>query len=92
MTNSNEQIPLGEQRKRLRRLYLKSVTIHANDHTCSGMIQNISGDGVYIEANGSFSIGQKITISYLVSNSTDGIEIPGEVVWTDQNGFAMKYI
>ena len=92
MTFSNEQIPLGEERKHPRRLNLKSVTIHVRDRTSRGMIQNISMGGVYIEANESFSIGQKITISYPVSNNTDEIEIQGEVVRTDQNGFAMKYI
>ena len=92
MTISNEQIPPEEQRKHPRRLYLKSVTIHVRDRTSSGMIQNISIGGVYIEANESVSIGQQIAISYPVSSNTDEIEIRGEIAWTDQNGFAMKYI
>ena len=46
----------------------------------------------YIEANESFSIGQEITISYLGSNNRDEIEIQGEVVRTDQNGFALQYM
>ena len=68
------------------------VTIHAGVPTTVGMIQNMSSNSVYIETNESLSIGQKITISYLSSNNTDEIEIQGEVVWTDRNGFAMKYI
>jgi Tfp pilus assembly protein PilZ len=89
---TKEQIPLEEQRRHPRRLYLKSVTIHVRGRTSSGMIQNMSTSGVYIEAKDSVSIGQKITISYLLSNNTDEIEIQGEVAWTDENGFAMKYI
>ena len=92
MTIFNERIPPGEKRKHPRRLYLKLVTIHVKDRTSRGIIQNISKSGVYIEANESFSIGQKITISYLASNNTDEIEIQGAVVWTDQNGFAMNYL
>ena len=91
MTNSHEQNQRIEKRKHPRRLYLKSVTIHAGVHAIAGIIQNMSSSGVYIEANESLSIGQKITISYLSSNNTDEIEIQGEVVWTDHNGFAMKY-
>lgn len=68
------------------------VTIHAGVRTTVGMIQNMSSGGVYIETNESLSIEQKITISYLSSNNTDEIEIQGEVVWTDRNGFAMKYM
>ncbi len=68
------------------------VTIHAGVRSIVGIIQNMSSSGVYIEINESLSIGQKITISYLSSNNTDEIEIQGEVVWTDRNGFAMKYM
>lgn len=68
------------------------INIHAGARTIAGIIQNMSSSGVYIETNESLSIGQKITISYLSSNNTDEIEIQGEVVWTDRNGFAMKYI
>ena len=68
------------------------MTIHAGVRTTVGMIQNMSSGGVYIETNESLSIGQKITISYLSSNNTDEIEIQGEVVWTDRNGLAMKYM
>jgi len=89
---TNEEIPFEEQRRHPRRFYLKSVTICVRDLTSSGMIQNISTSGVYIHANESVSIGQRITISYLQSNNTVEIEIQGEVVWTDENGFAMKYI
>jgi len=92
MTMFSEQIPTEEQRKHLRKLYLKSVTIRVGDDTCSGMIQNISTGGVYIEADESFPVGQRMTISYPVSNGTDEIEIEGEVAWTDQEGFAMKYL
>ena len=92
MTNSHEQNQRIEKRKYTRRSYLKLVTIHAGVRTTVGMIQNMSSSGVYIETNESLSIGQKITISYLSSNNTDEIEIQAEVVWSDRNGFAMKYI
>jgi hypothetical protein len=92
MTNSHEQNQRIEKRKYPRRSYLKLVTIHVGVRTIVGMIQNMSSSGVYIETNESLSIGQKITISYLSSNNTDEIEIQGEVVCTDRNGFAMKYM
>ena len=92
MTISNEQIPPVEKRNHVRRSYLKLVTIHSGHRTTSGIIQNISDGGLYIETSKSFSIGQKITISYLPSDNTDEIEIQGEVVWTDHGGFAMEYI
>ncbi len=91
MTNSHEQDQRIEKRKYPRRLYLKLVNIHAGARAIAGIIQNMSSSGIYIETNESLSIGQKITISYLSSNNTDEIEIQGEVVWTDRNGFAMKY-
>ena len=56
------------------------------------MIQNISTGGVYIEADGCFSVGQEISISYLASNNRDQIEVQGEVVRTDRDGFAMRYL
>jgi hypothetical protein len=92
ITNPDEQISWTEQRKHPRRSYIKPVTIHAGDFTIGGMIQDISLGGVYIEVRESVPVGQKIIISYLISNKTDEIEVQGEVVWADQNGFGMKYI
>ena len=92
MTISKEQTPHPDRRKHVRRSYLKLVTIHSEDRTTSGIIQDISNGGVHIETNESFSVGQKITISYLLSDKADKIEIRGQVVRTDQSGFAMQYV
>ena len=92
MTTFDEQIPPENKRRHPRRSYLQSVTIHISDRTSRGMIQNISTGGIYIETSESFSTGQKITISYPLSNNSREIEVQGEVAWTDQNGFAMKYL
>ena len=92
MTSSNGQIPFNERRKQNRENYLKSVTIHLDDRTCNGMINNISIGGVYIESSIPFYIGQEIGISYMGSNHIDEIDARGEVVRTDQNGFALKFI
>jgi hypothetical protein len=92
MTNSKNKTQIEEQRKQPRKLYLKPVTIHLNDHTISGMIQNISISGVYIESTESVATGQEITITYLGSNNIDEIEVRGKVIWKDHNGFALKYI
>ena len=91
MTTINGQTPPGEQREHARRSFLQSVTIHVGDRASKGMIQNISPGGVYIEAGQSFSVGRRITISYLMAGNTSEIEIQGEVVRADENGFGMAY-
>ena len=81
-----------EQRAHPHRSYLTPVMIHVGDQTIRGMIQNISTGGVYIEANGAFSVGQRVTISYTASNNVDEIEIQGEVVRAVPSGFGLKYL
>ncbi len=91
MTDATEPLPFPEGRRHARRQYLQAVTIHVEDRTWRGMIQNMSTGGVYIEADHPLAVGQEIVISYPASNNLGEIESPGRVVRIDTTGFAMEY-
>ena len=92
MTDVNEQLPSADGRRHARRQYLQAVTIHVEDRTWRGMIQNMSASGVYIEADHTVALGQEVMISYPTSNNLGEIESPGRVVRIEAAGFAMEYI
>ena len=80
------------KRKSPRESYYKSVDFATKDHIFRGFIQNISADGILIEATGSFSVGQNITLSFELPEDEGHIKINGEIVrLLPAGGFALKF-
>ena len=80
------------KRKSQREDYYKSVDFATKDRVFRGFIQNISSDGVLIEATGSFTVGNSITLSFELPNDEGHIKLNGEIVrLLPEGGFAVKF-
>jgi Tfp pilus assembly protein PilZ len=94
--NTKEQ-KCGNQRERIdsrkhpRKPYSKSVLYAANDQILEGTSQNISLSGIFIKAKDKLSVGQTVILS-LPSKAKKRLKIRGEVVWSNHEGFGVKFL
>lgn len=64
--------------------------------SCGGVsftdfIQDISHGGVFIQTNGNFFIGQKITLVFSIPKAEEEINVSGEVVRLDSEGIGVRF-
>ena len=66
------------------------------EHTSNGVnfiyfIQNISNDGVFIQTDSNFHIGQQIIMNFSLPNAEKEITVSGKVVRVDSRGIGVKF-
>ena len=94
--NTNEQ-ECGNQKKGIdtrrhsRKQYTKSVLYAADNQISEGRSKNISPSGIFLKTKDKLKAGQKIILS-LPSKTKKGLKIRGEVVWSDHEGFGIKFL
>ena len=54
-------------------------------------IENISAGGVYIKTKKKQSIGQEVTMSFMLAGHSKPIEVTGKIVRVGDQGFAVKF-
>lgn len=87
-----ESEEINGKRRCKREKYYKSVDFATKDRIFRGFIQNISADGLLIEAMGSFSVGEHITLSFELPKNEGHIKIGGTIVrLLPQGGFGVKF-
>jgi len=80
------------KRQSVRVEYFKDVDFATKYQVYRGFIQNISEHGMLIETRGTFSIGQKITMSFVLPDSDEQVKMLGEIVRVMPEGkFAVKF-
>jgi Tfp pilus assembly protein PilZ len=80
------------KRRSIRENYFKDVDFATKYQVYRGFIQNISDHGMLVETRGSFSVGQKIIMSFVLPNSDEQVKMPGEIVRVLPEGrFAVKF-
>lgn len=93
--NQNEKIdPPSENadsRKQSRKPYSKSVVYAVNNQILEGTTQNISLSGIFIKANKKFRVGETVILS-LPSKTKKRLKIKGEIAWSSDEGFGVKFI
>jgi len=83
----------NEKRKHPRKPCLISVECGLKDSVFTNHIHNISDEGVYIETEASFSIGQEITLRILAPYTLKNVKhLIGKVVRIEVGGIAVKFI
>ena len=80
-----------EERKYPRKHSSKSMHYAANNQILKGTSQNISFSGILIKTKNKLSVGQTIILS-LPSKTQNSLQIRGEVVWSDHEGFGVKFV
>jgi hypothetical protein len=98
MTRSQKQKLLAyaetlikERRRAKRNTHVAEVSYAGESRTGSGIIQNISLFGLYVEPDGVLEAGRDITLSF--PHPTEGIQIKvtGKIIRKDKHGFAVKF-
>jgi hypothetical protein len=80
-----------EERKYPRRPSSNSVHYAANNQILKGTSENISISGILIKTKNKLSVGQTVILS-LPSKTKKRFQIKGEVVWSDEEGFGVKFV
>ena len=56
-----------------------------------GTTKNISPTGVFVMSKKAFEVGQTLTLALQYKDGKD-VKINGEVVWTNEEGFGLKFL
>ena len=86
--NQSEKV---DARKHPRKPYSKSVIYAVDNQILEGTTQNISLSGIFIKANKKFRVGETVILS-LPSKTKERIKIKGEIAWSSDEGFGVKFI
>lgn len=81
----------SESRRYPRKPYSKSVIYAGNNQISEGTSQNISPSGIFIKTKDKFEVGQTIALS-LPTKTNKRLKIRGKVVWSNDEGFGVKFI
>jgi len=80
------------KRQSVRVDYFRDVDFATKYQVYRGFIQNISDHGMLIETRGTFTIGQKITMTFVLPYSDEQVKMSGEIVRVMPEGkFAVKF-
>ena len=80
-----------ELREYPRKPFSLPVEHSSNDVRFIYFIQNISDNGVFIQTDGNFQIGQQIKMNFSLPKVDQDIAISGKVVRVDSRGIGVKF-
>ena len=86
-----EGLPSKGIRKHLRKFSPINVNFIVQDQEFKGIAQNISYSGVFIETSGTFSMGSKVSLSFVLNGIQNPIKITAEVVRISSRGIGVKF-
>jgi hypothetical protein len=78
-------------RKHQRKSYSKSILLLSRNRFYKGLTQNLSSSGAYIKIDCKFEAGEKIAFAIPLKKGGYA-HINGEVMWSKQDGFGMKFL
>jgi len=87
-----EEETASDRRSKIRKSFTAPVNFYLGNVSMRGCSRNISSCGMHIETDGSFSIGQEITLSLPHENREKIIQVPAKVVRIDAEGIGVKFI
>lgn len=81
----------NEQRGDHRIPCLIAVDYSTQDRVYHDFIQDLSKGGVFIETREPFAEGQRLSMTFSVSNDQNHFKISGEIIRTDDQGIAVRF-
>jgi hypothetical protein len=81
----------GDKRRFQRTALSKKVEYFTPRGAFSGLMTNICRTGAYIETPHALQVGKIMTIALPFVNKGKGAMIKAEVIWSDENGFGIKF-
>ncbi len=88
---SNDSKQTKDLRKHTRRAYDQFTLFATQNGIFEGSIKNISSTGVFIMAQNTFKAGQTLTLVLPLKNGKD-VKVKGKIVWTNDEGFGLKFL
>jgi PilZ domain len=82
---------IKERRRAKRKPHIAEVSYADDRHTGSGFVRNISLFGLYIEPDGVFEEGRKITLSFPHPIGGRQIKVAGTIIRKEKRGFAVRF-
>jgi Tfp pilus assembly protein PilZ len=88
---SNDTKKTKNLRKHPRKPYKQATMFSTKNGIFEGTIKNISSCGVFIMSKKPFEVGQILTLARQYKNG-EHVKIKGQIVWTDDDGFGVKFL
>ena len=88
---SNDTKKQKKLRKHPRKPYKQTTKFSTENGIFEGTTKNISSSGVFIMSKESFEVGQILTLA-LKSKNGKNFKIKGQIVWTNDEGFGLKFL
>jgi len=86
-----EEGQIGERRQCGRIDFLRVIDYQVGDHYYRDFIQNISETGLFIKPSQTFSVGQKVSMTFMSPDNQKPFKMNGEIVHTDNDGVGVKF-
>lgn len=80
----------NDQRRHQRRTYPKIISFTIQGRFYTGVTNNISPCGVFVEAKNSFPVGEILTVAIPLKTGKEA-KFTGQIVWTNNKGFGVKF-
>ena len=74
-----------------RKPYKQSTMFSTQNGIFEGTTKNISSSGVFVTSKKAFEIGQTLTLALQYKDGKN-VKINGEIVWTNDEGFGLKFL
>jgi Tfp pilus assembly protein PilZ len=82
----------AKKRANERKFYTIPIEFIARGFIHNGVLLNISPGGAFIEHDEMFKIGEKMSLTIPFTKSKKHVNILGEVIRTEIQGFAVKFL
>jgi Tfp pilus assembly protein PilZ len=79
------------KRKHYRKVFFMVVDYTTRGHAYRDFIKDMSAGGVFIETPMRFSVGQELSLTFVLPTSQKHIKVSGEVVRTSPQGIGVKF-
>ena len=86
-----EEGQIGERRQCGRIDFLRVIDYQVGDHYYRDFIQNISETGLFIKPSQTFSVGQKVSMTFMSPDNQKPFKMNGEIVHTHNDGVGVKF-
>ena len=83
--------PSEERRRHIRKSFVTVADFASENRSYSEFIQDIGEGGVFIQASGSFSVGQEVLLTFPFPNLHKHIKIAGRIVRATDAGIGVQF-
>ena len=89
--NTDDSKRSTDLRKHPRKPFTRTILFSAHNGTNKGSTKNISPSGVFITAEETFNVGQTLNLVLPLKSGKEA-KIKGQIVWTNDEGFGVKFL